>query len=73
MRFSWHAATMAMTGRQLLAQLQALDAADPAALDRNVEFTCPDLDEPWSVGEIYYWGSHKILLAPHLDGGEDAA
>ncbi|MEJ3745354.1 DUF262 domain-containing protein [Actinomycetes bacterium KLBMP 9797] len=70
MSFLWHTAGEAMTGRELLARLHELDMADPAALDSTIDMTCPDIEDPWSVGQISH---HRgtIMLAPYLGADED--
>jgi hypothetical protein len=67
--FLWQADGGDMTGRQLLTWLQKLDATDPTALNSRIQFTCPDLEDPWHAGQVWRYGN-SITLAPYLDEDE---
>lgn len=60
-----------MKARSLIAALVQLGEQDPDALDAEVEFSCPEIEDAWGIDTVRHWRG-TITFGPAEDD-EDAA
>lgn len=61
-----------MNGRDLIAALVQLCEQNPQAIDAEVEFTCPEIEDPWGIDTVRHWRG-TITLGPAEDNDDDEA
>jgi hypothetical protein len=56
--------------RDLIAGLVQLGEQDPDVLDATVEFTCPEIEDPWEI-DTFRLSRGTITLGPAEDDDDD--